>query len=48
MPEKARELQRNLAAWRQKVGAKMPEKNEDPEAAEQAPPRRRRKAGATR
>jgi arylsulfatase A-like enzyme len=48
-PEKAKELQAKLAAWRQQVGAKMPQKNENPQAAQDgAPPRRRNNGGAGR
>jgi arylsulfatase A-like enzyme len=42
-PEKAKELQAKLAAWREKVGAKMPEKNEGPQEPKEVTPRRRRR-----
>ena len=45
MPEKAKELHAKLAAWREKVGAKMPQKNEDPQAAQEVAPRRRNRRG---
>src|SRR5688572_2200367 len=49
MPDKAKELQAKLAAWRQQVGAAMPQKNENPQAAQDGErPRRRNRGGAGR